>query len=761
MISPQGVYRNRLHSIIAILTLCMQWPLVGAEESLEAAPIFDADTLLLMRFDEADEAVMIGDELAMDPVYSRMVANYRDGRFGGALKFVGRPGLRQCVMIPFPQRLFKVRDASRKDPKLFAEFLAPHVIVDNNRGYSIECWLYPQALQEQTVIAALNTGTHAPRAAWQIDLTEKGQVRFVCGSGLARFEMLSDQTVPLGQWTHLAIVCDPPANEKQKAVKGGDVRIYLNGQPASKVAWMERATLHRKPQPGSDGTTLAIGGPGIGAAEGFYDGMIDELRISKVPREFAPDPAVLIESRKELFLDDYLVARTCGIRRKLNQPQRYEGNPLLKSQGPWDERFIQHTGMFYDPKLRLFRSWYRGMDGPDTEAVNCYAFSRDGLHWEQPKLGLVDYNGSKANNIVIRRANGFYFRDPLAGPGEPYVCMTAKLNHGANGGPFKQILARSPEGIRWQSSAVESMSGYAGWPYVRLRGMQGAMAVDRPNITHPEYFAKIDKLVIVEKEGEGDSMKPYQFSRIGWDLQHWQDPVRSGLQRTEKNNQAWYGIRTWDMGNVMIGITDAYHGQKPNRWIDFQLASSRNGYHWRHVAEQETFFALGEKDKWDDGMVFTPQLIDVPGQDNYFIFYNGSAIYHDLVDGADYSRGPIYNIGVAFLRKDGFISVEPDGSTGMALLETKPIRFRGRHLYVNADAVGGSILVELADMKGNPLPGFGKAKPITTDHLRHVVQWGDNNDVTSLAEKPVIMRFHLTGKAKLYSYRFGPADPHQ
>ena len=32
--------------------------------------------------------------------------------------------------------------------------------------------------------------------------------------------------------------------------------------------------------------------------------------------------------------------------------------------------------------------------------VTCYAESRDGIHWEKPKLGLFEFNGSNENNIV-------------------------------------------------------------------------------------------------------------------------------------------------------------------------------------------------------------------------------------------------------------------------------------------------------------------------------------------------------------------------
>ena len=30
----------------------------------------------------------------------------------------------------------------------------------------------------------------------------------------------------------------------------------------------------------------------------------------------------------------------------------------------------------------------------------CYAVSRDGLHWERPRLGLVEHGGNRANNLL-------------------------------------------------------------------------------------------------------------------------------------------------------------------------------------------------------------------------------------------------------------------------------------------------------------------------------------------------------------------------
>ena len=46
-------------------------------------------------------------------------------------------------------------------------------------------------------------------------------------------------------------------------------------------------------------------------------------------------------------------------------------------------------------------------DGHDfQEMAICYATSVDGLTWNKPELNLVEFKGSKANNIVFRGPHG-------------------------------------------------------------------------------------------------------------------------------------------------------------------------------------------------------------------------------------------------------------------------------------------------------------------------------------------------------------------
>lgn len=59
------------------------------------------------------------------------------------------------------------------------------------------------------------------------------------------------------------------------------------------------------------------------------------------------------------------------------------------------------------PSVRLATNcviWYQARGSLDQAGYNelrvCYAVSCDGVHWEKPELGLMDFNGSKKNNTV-------------------------------------------------------------------------------------------------------------------------------------------------------------------------------------------------------------------------------------------------------------------------------------------------------------------------------------------------------------------------
>jgi len=44
---------------------------------------------------------------------------------------------------------------------------------------------------------------------------------------------------------------------------------------------------------------------------------------------------------------------------------------------------------------------------PDHREMGlCYAVSTDGIDWEKPDLGLLEFGGNKRNNILMRHVHG-------------------------------------------------------------------------------------------------------------------------------------------------------------------------------------------------------------------------------------------------------------------------------------------------------------------------------------------------------------------
>ena len=116
---------------------------------------------------------------------------------------------------------------------------------------------------------------------------------------------------------------------------------------------------------------------------------------------------------KQTFVDNYIVASTAGVSRLVHPGQKHPDNPLLSAEREWETGFaLEVLTAFYDEEIKLFRMWYAA-----GERV-CYATSPDGFRWERPDLGLVEFRGSKANNIVqglVGPTNGIVYSPEMVG----------------------------------------------------------------------------------------------------------------------------------------------------------------------------------------------------------------------------------------------------------------------------------------------------------------------------------------------------------
>ena len=112
------------------------------------------------------------------------------------------------------------------------------------------------------------------------------------------------------------------------------------------------------------------------------------LVLSAVAQSAEP---IDIGSRRELFVDHYLIERLDGVRLQLHRPLRRE--VVFRTDAPWEGNGSAYQSVFQDGDR--FRIYYRGGHHPNSKAYQtnknswetlCLAESKDGIHWTRPEL---------------------------------------------------------------------------------------------------------------------------------------------------------------------------------------------------------------------------------------------------------------------------------------------------------------------------------------------------------------------------------------
>ena len=161
----------------------------------------------------------------------------------------------------------------------------------------------------------------------------------------------------------------------------------------------------------------------------------------------AADP-ITLGTRRELFIDRFLIDRLSNASLQLHAP--HDEGAVLRFDARWEGPQAGYVTMIQDgPKLRMY---YRGiselgLDGSEHERT-CVAESEDGINWTKPELGLFDYGGTSANNIVLADAAPVTHNFcPMldARPGVP-----PEERYKAVGGTGKELFAYlSADGLKW------------------------------------------------------------------------------------------------------------------------------------------------------------------------------------------------------------------------------------------------------------------------------------------------------------------------
>lgn len=504
-----------------------------------------------------------------------------------------------------------------------------------------------------------------------------------------------------------------------------------------------------------------------------------------------------IGTRKQLFFDDHMIESRTGARQVLNPAVKVAGNPVVRQDRPWEGNDIKYGSLVYDPERRLFRMWYWSQtlekrDNEDHYSARkaCYAVSRDGYHWEKPELGLVEFEESTANNILGEesypqekhgtttdpgRFKGGIFLDPVEkDPRKRYKALSRSRAEGAVPGTDLPKSFRvwnlffSPDAFRWTpypGNPVIEPKGVPklhpkGEPWARRKGYQGylwgptsMMGWDPIRQVYAAYMENCQhKRCPLKKRVIGRAESP--------DLVNWSEPstllVPDGQDPPDLQ---FYALHVSVYEGYYVGMLWCYRASSPaTRWIQFVF--SRDGIRWDR-RYRRPFIPLGPPPEFDSAVIAA--LAPIVHDNEIFCLYYGKNFRDRRLDQIG---GPAVGaMGLAVLPLDGWVSLENDDQTRNRYAEvvTLPFTFSGSRLQVNvAPQVDGesarfSLNVEILAPDHFRVKGysFEESDSITRGGVARVASWNGEDDLSSLAGKPIKLKFYLKN-ARLFSYQFVP-----
>lgn len=406
-------------------------------------------------------------------------------------------------------------------------------------------------------------------------------------------------------------------------------------------------------------------------------------------------------------------------------------------------------------KLRM---WYICRDGENRPNV-AYAESSDGVTWTKPDLGIVEYEGSTANNLIgIPYLEGNVYRDPHARPGAEYVYVTNVEKEGV-------VRYYSSDGLRWQRDRE---------PLLRFRP-------DTQNITFwderlqkyvlylraweiaDDWNARLRKVVRLELN---DLSVPPKIRTSGKGV----NPTRANdLPRLADELPTVLAADALDPPNTDVyNITAQPYPLDPRWYVGFpswflrdknisdgrlevHFIGSRDGVTWQRY-DRRPYAPLGPVESDCGNMTFLGPSLIVRG-DELWQYGTGFRSRHGDVQARKLrSDGVIYRY---VQRVDGFVSA--DFETADASCLTQVIKVTGSRLILNVDnGALGTLQVALVDpATQKPLAGYDldDCRPVRTNSVRGAIRWKNRDDVSALVGRDVQLKF-AGSRTKLFSFYF-------
>lgn len=485
---------------------------------------------------------------------------------------------------------------------------------------------------------------------------------------------------------------------------------------------------------------------------------------------------MLFNDNRILFFDHENIESAENVSLTLNAPVKM--GPCLVIEREWEMKGARaYCVVEYEGQYRLY---YKVGTDDDEMRLAC-AVSGDGVTWERPDLGAVEFSGSTANNLCPidgQRPNEVcVFVDPTGPDEHRFKCVA---HSPAMGGMF---LMTSPDGIRFKrvpghllkfivdSNKSAFFDERIGKYVIYLRGWDRTRPIPPMEGTRSVLRAETDDLFrpipIDEK-----APNPWHLSP------KWNDIIEGGLRRM--NAELPTAMRCDDSDPPSAGLYQAaavqylpavylafpslyYHFPWPPEGLyindgvlDLQFAASRDGVNWRRDL-RGSYVRLDLPDGHCTKMMHMLTGMVPNGYRINQYYMGGRRTHGEGRTGKDVKvERPGPEIGSPIVhrleqRMDGFVSAD-SAYTGGTLV-TKQFTIESDKIRLNIDtSASGVAHAALLDEGGGAIPGFAleDSDRIQGNDTQCALSWRGNSDVTQLRGKRVKLMLR-SRSTKLYA----------
>lgn len=446
--------------------------------------------------------------------------------------------------------------------------------------------------------------------------------------------------------------------------------------------------------------------------------------------KLAAEEPVDIGSRLELFVDDFLIDELKGDAQQfVHQPKPRE--VVLVTGEPWEGNTCAYYSIFRDGDV--YRMYYRAshFDVKTRKAQHpeftCYAESRDGIHFTKPKLGLVEWEGSKENNIILEGLGTHCFvafrdENPNCKPEARYKGISRGRPVGKKG----LYVFHSADGIRWTLTKNEPVITDG---YFDSQNLAFWDPVENQYVGyHRTFINKVRSIMTCTSS----------------DFLTWTKPVLLKYPAGTPDQHLYTNaIRPYERApHIKVGFPTRY--RPSDSQVEPIFMSSRDGLNFQRWNKAVIPPDAPKERDGNRSNYMANGLVSLAGNPRELAVYGSEAYY----------EGPDSRLRRFTYRVDGFVSVRSGSEVGELL--TKPLKFQGEQLVLNfVTKPGGGVRVELQDENGKAIPGFeaSNCQSLTGDSIEQTVSWKTSDSVAKLSGKAIRIRFVIQN-GDVYSIRF-------